>query len=98
MPENPGIPPLFRDIFKNAFLPYNDPETLRAFLKVIDEFEYDHSERLGMPSNTCCPYSVPKATPDSSARRAISSISLFPSSTPKRTKPYSTRPAALPDS
>ena len=47
MPENPGIPPLFRDIFKNAFLPYRDPETLRAFLKVIDEFEYDHSERLG---------------------------------------------------
>ena len=47
MPENPGIPPLFRDIFKNAYLPYNDPETLRAFLKVIDEFTYDHSERLG---------------------------------------------------
>ena len=47
MPENPGIPPLFRDIFNNAFLPYRDPETLRAFLKVIDEFSYDHSERLG---------------------------------------------------
>ena len=47
MPENPGIPPLFRDIFKNAFLPYRDPETLKMFLKVIDEFEYDHSERLG---------------------------------------------------
>ena len=47
MPENPGIPPLFRDIFKNAFLPYRDPETLRAFLKIIDEFEYDHSEKLG---------------------------------------------------
>ena len=47
MPENPGIPPLFREIFKNAYLPYRDPETLRAFLKVIDEFNYDHSERLG---------------------------------------------------
>jgi type I restriction enzyme M protein len=47
MPENPGIPPLFRDIFKNAYLPYRDPETLRAFLKVIDDFTYDHSERLG---------------------------------------------------
>lgn len=47
MPENPGIPALFRDIFKNAFLPYRDPETLKAFLKVIDEFSYDHSERLG---------------------------------------------------
>ncbi len=47
MPENPGIPPLFRDIFKNAYLPYRDPETLKMFLKVIDEFTYDHSERLG---------------------------------------------------
>ena len=47
MPENPGIPPLFRDIFKNAYLPYRDPDTLRSFLKVIDEFNYDHSERLG---------------------------------------------------
>ena len=47
MPQNPGIPPLFRDILNNAYLPYRDPETLRAFLKVIDEFTYDHSERLG---------------------------------------------------
>jgi len=47
MPENPGIPLLFRDIFKNAYLPYRDPETLKSFLKVIDEFTYDHSERLG---------------------------------------------------
>jgi type I restriction enzyme M protein len=47
MPENPGIPPLFRDIFKNAYLPYRDPETLKAFLKIIDGFSYDHSERLG---------------------------------------------------
>ena len=43
MPENPGIPLLFRNIFKNAYLPYRDPETLRAFLKIIDEFTYDHS-------------------------------------------------------
>ena len=47
LPENPGMPPLFRSIFNNAYLPYRDPETLRAFLKVIDEFTYDHSERLG---------------------------------------------------
>ena len=45
--ENPGIPPLFRSIFDNAYLPYRDPETLRAFLKVIDEFTYDYSERMG---------------------------------------------------
>jgi type I restriction enzyme M protein len=47
MPENPGIPALFRDIFKNAYLPYRDPETLKSFLKVINDFTYDHSERLG---------------------------------------------------
>lgn len=47
MTQNPGLPPLFRDIFKNAYLPYRDPETLRAFLKIINEFHYDHSERLG---------------------------------------------------
>ena len=45
--QNPGIPQLFRDIFKNAFLPYRDPETLKMFLKVINEFHYDHSEKLG---------------------------------------------------
>ncbi len=47
MNENPGIPPLFRDIFKNAYLPYRDPETLRSFLKEINTFSYDHSEKLG---------------------------------------------------
>ena len=47
MPENPGVPALFRDIFSNAYLPYRDPETLREFLKVINEFSYADSERLG---------------------------------------------------
>jgi type I restriction enzyme M protein len=47
MPQNPGIPKLFRDIFKNAYLPYRDPETLHLFLKTVNDFEYDHSERLG---------------------------------------------------
>jgi len=47
MNQNPNIPQLFRDIFKNAYLPYRDPETLKSFLKVISDFEYDHSERLG---------------------------------------------------
>lgn len=45
--QNPQLPQLFRDIFKNAFLPYRDPETLKLFLKTINEFQYDHSERLG---------------------------------------------------
>jgi len=45
--QNPNLPQLFRDIFKNAYLPYRDPETLKLFLKTINEFSYDHSERLG---------------------------------------------------
>jgi type I restriction enzyme M protein len=45
--QNPGIPQLFRDIFKNAYLPYRDPETLKLFLTTINEFVYDHSENLG---------------------------------------------------
>ncbi len=44
---NENIPQLFRDIFKGAFLPYRDPETLNLFLKEINGFNYDHSERLG---------------------------------------------------
>lgn len=47
MEKNPYIPQLFRDIFKNAYLPYRDPETLKLFLKTIGEFEYTHSEKLG---------------------------------------------------
>ena len=47
MNQNPNIPQLFRDIFKNAYLPYRDPETLKLFLKEINNFEYSHSEKLG---------------------------------------------------
>jgi len=47
MNQNPNLPQLFRDIFKNAYLPYRDPETLKSFLRIIDDFKYDHSERLG---------------------------------------------------
>ena len=45
--QNPNIPQLFRDIFKNASLPYRDAETLKLFLKTINDFNYDHSEKLG---------------------------------------------------
>ncbi|MFA5754235.1 MAG: N-6 DNA methylase [Patescibacteria group bacterium] len=41
------LPQLFRDIFKDAFLPYRDPETLSLFLKEINNFTYGHSEDLG---------------------------------------------------
>ena len=44
---NPNIPELFRNIFKNAYLPYRDPSTLKLFLKYINEFHYSHSEKLG---------------------------------------------------
>ncbi len=47
MSENENLPVLFRNIFKNAYLPYRDPETLKLFLKTINEFSYDHSEKLG---------------------------------------------------
>ncbi|MBI5149962.1 MAG: N-6 DNA methylase [Candidatus Omnitrophica bacterium] len=47
MNVNKNIPQLFRDIFKGVFLPYRDPETLNLFLKEINGFTYDHSERLG---------------------------------------------------
>lgn len=41
------LPDLFRDIYKRAFLPYRDPETLALFLKEIAYFNYSHSEELG---------------------------------------------------
>ncbi len=44
---NPNLPQLFRDIFKNAYLPFRDPQTLKLFLKTINDFHYDHSETLG---------------------------------------------------
>jgi len=47
MYTNPTAPPLFREIFKNSFLPFKDPSTLNMFLKEIDEFHYSHSEKLG---------------------------------------------------
>ncbi len=47
MNQNPHIPALFREIFKNAFLPFRDPETLNMFLEEINDFDYGHSEKLG---------------------------------------------------
>lgn len=47
MVNNPNLPQLFREIFKNAYIPYRDPDTLNMFLKEIGEFSYDNSEDLG---------------------------------------------------
>ena len=41
------LPPLFREIFADAFLPHRSPETLGLFLKEIDYFDYSHPEELG---------------------------------------------------
>ena len=47
MYTNPSAPQLFREIFKNSFLPFKDPSTLNMFLKEMNEFHYSHSEKLG---------------------------------------------------
>lgn len=45
---NPNIPNLFRSIFKDALIPYKDPETLRLFLTQINKFDYSKDyEQLG---------------------------------------------------
>ena len=46
--SHPKLPDTFKSIFKNATVPYRDPETLTNFLKIIDkEFDYSDSEQLG---------------------------------------------------
>ena len=45
--QNSALPQIFRDVFKDAFVPYRDPETLSLFLKEINWFDYHHSEELG---------------------------------------------------
>ena len=47
MSNNPSLPQLFREILRNTYIPYRDPETLNRFLKEINEFTYDDSEDLG---------------------------------------------------
>ncbi len=47
MTNNPDLTKLFRDILRNAYIPYRDPETLNRFLKEIAEFSYEDSEELG---------------------------------------------------
>lgn len=44
---HPNLPKTFKQIFKNASVPYRDPEVLTLFLKEIDGLNYDDSEVLG---------------------------------------------------
>jgi len=41
------LPELFKDIFKDAFLPFRDANTIAMFLNEINKFDYGHSEDLG---------------------------------------------------
>lgn len=47
MATNPNLPQLFRDIFRGAYIPYRDPDTLNMFLKEVSDFSYGNSEDLG---------------------------------------------------
>ncbi|MFK7693067.1 N-6 DNA methylase [Paenibacillus sp. HJGM_3] len=44
---NPNLPDFFREVFRNAYMPFRDSETINLFLKEIDDFTYDNSEDLG---------------------------------------------------
>ena len=41
------IPAAFQAIYRDAFLPYNDAPTLRAFLEKVNEFQTDNTETIG---------------------------------------------------
>lgn len=41
------IPAAFQSIYRDAFLPYNDAPTLRAFLEAVNAFETDNTETIG---------------------------------------------------
>ena len=93
---NPHLPQLFRDIFKDAFLPYRDPETLNMFLKEINWFTYTHSEDLGDAFEYLL--SVMSSQGDAGQFRTPRHIIDFIVAVvdPKKTKPSWTRPAAPP--
>ena len=42
-----SLPAVFREIFKDAVVPYGDHRTLALFLNTMDRMEYDDSEKLG---------------------------------------------------
>ena len=45
--ESESLPAVFREIFKDAVVPYGDHRTLALFLQTMDRMEYDDSEKLG---------------------------------------------------
>lgn len=47
MAKNPTIPELFREIYQNAFLPFNSPNVLTLFLNEINKFSHGDSDDIG---------------------------------------------------
>lgn len=47
MSKNPGLPVLFREIFNGAILKFNDPRTLRLFLKEMDKLTHGTGDHIG---------------------------------------------------
>lgn len=47
MSKNPGLPALFREIYSGAMLKFNDPRTLRLFLKEIDQLAHGTGDHIG---------------------------------------------------
>ena len=45
--QSPSFPTLFRQIFKEANLPFKEPATLKKFLSKLNDFEYENTEVLG---------------------------------------------------
>ena len=45
--ESESMPSVFREIFKDAMVPYGDHRTLALFLNTMNGMEYDDSEKLG---------------------------------------------------
>ena len=72
MRENPGLPPLFRDIFNNAYLPYRDARPCAPSSKSLTSSTTTTPSVWETPLSTCSPSSAPRATPVSSAPRATS--------------------------
>jgi type I restriction enzyme M protein len=98
MSTNPHIPQLFRDIFKGAFMPYRDAETLNLFLKEMNGFTYAHSEDLGDAYEYLLSIFASQGKAGQFRTPATSSTSLWTASTPASTIPCSTLPAAPPAS
>jgi len=45
--EAKHLPELFRQIFKDAYIPFRAPNTIIHFISEINKFDYNHSEELG---------------------------------------------------